>query len=253
MSFDEKESLSDRLKKELDKKEPDRDTVIQILKDVKKEESGAEQTDPVLERYNKRPQKERKANTSSVWWKRGAVAAAVCLVVLASVPNVFGSESIFTMIGKWTKEIFSFGQPQEKEFVYQTDHPGLQELYDEVAELNLSRNVVPTWIPEDAVLDQLNTQNTPKGTAIFAGFTYIDNYIGIKVKEFDNNTSSEYQKGEEDAILYEKAGVKHYIVENNGEWSAAWVVDDVECAISVKDKEILHRILESIYLLEEWQ
>lgn len=251
MSFDEKESLRDRLKKELDKKEPDRDTVIQILKDVKKEESGAEQTDPVLERYNKRPQKENKANISSVWWKRGAVAAAVCLVVLASVPNVFGSESIFTMIGKWTKEIFSFGEPKEKEFVYQTDHPGLQQLYDEVAKLDLSRNVVPTWIPEEAVLDQLNTQNTPKGTAIFAGFSYADSHIGIKVKELEEDTSSEYQKGEENAILYETEGIKHYILENEGEWAAVWVVDNAECTISTNNKEIVYEILESIYLMEE--
>ncbi len=250
MEFDKKENLIDRLKQELDKKSPERDTVIQILKDIKKEESGGEQTDPVLEKYKKKQQRE-KTKTSSAWWKRVAVAAVVCLIVLASVPNVFGRESIFTRIGRWTKEIFSFGEPQEKEFVFQTDHPGLQELYDAVAELDLSRNVVPTWIPEDAVLDQLNTQNTPNGTAIFAGFTCADDYIGIKIEMLDNDASSEYQKGEEDAILYEKAGVKHYIVTNNKRWTVAWIVDNAECTISVNNKENMYSILKSIYSLEE--
>ncbi len=250
MSFDEKESLSDRLKKELDKKEPDRDTVIQILKAVKKEESGGEQTDPVLERYGKKPQKEEKSNRSSVW-KRVAVAAVVCLVLLSSIPNVFGSESIFTMIGQWTKEIFSFGKPSDKEFVYQTDHPGLQELYDEVAKLDLNRNVVPTWLPEDAELKQLDTQYAPNGATIFAGFSYTDGYVGIKIKTFDKDAASEYQKGAENAILYERADVKHYILENNGEWAATWIEGNAECVISIKDKDILYKMMDSIYFLGE--
>ena len=246
MSFDEKESLSDRLKKELDKKEPDRDTVIQILKEVKKEESGEEQTDPVLERYGKKPQKQ---NRSSVW-KRLAVAAAICLIVLSSVPNVFGSESIFTMIGQWTKEIFSFGEIKEKEFIYHTDHPGLQELYDAVAELGLSKNVVPTWIPEEAALNELYTQSMPNGTAIFAGFFIDNDYIGIAIYASKDPSYAEYQKGNEDAVLYERAGIKHYILENDGEWAAAWVIDNAECTISVKNKEVLYKILEYIYLSE---
>ena len=250
MKFDEKESLSDRLKMELDKKEPDRDTVIQILKEVKKEETGGEQTDPVLERYGKKPQKEEKPNRSS-GWKRVAVAAVVCLVLLSSVPNVFGSESIFTMIGQWTKEIFSFGKPSDKEFVYQTDHPGLQKLYDEVAKLELSRNVVPTWIPEDAVLKQLDVQNAPNGTTIFAGFSCADGYVGFQFCVFNKMQDAEYQKGQDNAILYERAEIKHYIVENKEDWTTAWVVDNTECMIYTPDEEIIYKMLESIYSLEE--
>lgn len=248
MSFDEKESLRDRLRKELDKKEPDRDTVIQILKEVKKEETGGAQTDPVLERYGKKPQNRTK--TSSVW-KRVAVAAAVCLVVLASVPNVFGSESVFTMIGQWTKEIFSFGKPSDKEFVYQTDHPGLQELYDTIAELDLKRNVVPTWIPEDAVLEQMDTQTMPNGTTVFAGFSYTDGYIGIEFYIFDEAPDTEYQKGKEDAILYERSDIRHYIMSNKERWTAVWVVENAECTISVNNKEVLYKIIKSIYSLGE--
>lgn len=248
MSFDEKESLSDRLKMELDKKEPDRSTVIQILKEIKKEETGGEQTDPVLEMYGKKPQKEEKPNITSVW-KRVAVAAVICLVVLASVPNVFGSESIFTMIGQWTKEIFSFGKPSDKEFVYQTDHPGLQELYDEVAKLELGRNVVPTWIPEDAELKQLDTQYAPNGATIFAGFSYTDGYIGFQFCVYDELPDTEYQKGQENAILYERAEIKHYIMENKEKWTAAWVVGNAECTISVNNKEVLYKIIKSIYSL----
>ena len=250
MSSDEKESLSDRLKKELDRKEPDRDTVIQILKEVKKEETGGKQTDPVLERYGKKPQKEEKPQRSSVW-KRLAVAAAVCLIVLASVPNVFGCESIFTMIGQWTKDIFSFGEIKEKEFVYKTDHPGLQELYDTVAELDLSRNVVPTWIPEDAVLYEVNTQTMPNGTTIFAGFSKNNDYIGVQIYVSKEPLNVEYQKGRKDAILYEKAGVKHYILENEERWTAAWIIDNTECMIYANSKDVVYKMLKSIYSLEE--
>lgn len=247
MNFDEKESLSNRLEKELDKKEPDRDTVIQILKEVKKEESGEEQTDPVLERYGKKPQKQNRSSA----WKRLAVAAAVCLLVLASVPNVFGSESIFTMIGQWTKDIFSFGDPSNEEFVYHTDHPGLQELYDMVADLDLSRNVVPTWIPEDAVTKQIYTKTTPDGTLVYAGFMVDDSYIGFELYVFNELPDTEYQKDNKDAILYEIAGVKHYIITNGERWTATWIVDKAECTISADNEEILYKILESIYSLEE--
>ena len=250
MSFDKKESLSDRLKKELDKKEPDRDTVIHILKEIKKEESGAEQTDPILEKYGKKQQKEDKPNRSSPW-KRLAVAAVVCLLVLASVPKVFGSESIFTMIGQWTKEIFSFGEIKEKEFIYHTDHPGLQELYDEVAKLELSRNVVPTWSPEDTTLCEVNTQTMPNGTTIFAGFSKNDDYIGIQVYVSKEPLNAEYQKGGEDAILYEREGIKHYIFKNEERWTVAWIVDNTECMLYATNEKVMYKILESIYSLEE--
>ena len=250
MEFDKKENLSDRLKQELDKKSPERDTVIQILKDIKKEESGGDQTDPVLEKYKKKPQRE-KTNISSAWWKRVAVAAIVCLIVLASVPNVFGSESIFTRIGQWTKEIFSFGEIKEKEFVYQTNHPGLQELYDTVAELDLSRNVVPTWIPEDAVLNRIYTKETPVGTMVYASFVYNGNHIGFDVYVYNDAPDTEYQKSEEDIVVYESEGIKHYIVENNEKWTAAWSVDNVECTMDAKDKDVLYEMLRSIYDYQE--
>lgn len=240
-------TLKDRLKEALDKKEPDRETVMQLLAEMKKEELSQGNGDILLGGHKGTP-----AKAHPVGWKRAAIAAVVALVLILSVPRAFGSKGIFSAVGKWTREIFSFGDNKEKEFVFKTDRPELQELYDIVAEYNLSKNVVPTWIPDDAVLNDMHTQVMPNGIIIFAAFLGADdNYIGIQINVREDPADTEYQKSDGDAILYDRSDIKHYIMANDQKWTAVWTVDNAECTTSANNKEVLYQMLDSIYSLEE--
>ena len=244
-------TLKECLKEELQKKAPDRSRVLQLLEEMKQEELSRDSGNILLrgqERAPERTQRKRKP----VQWKRAAIAAAVALVLLMCVPSALGCKGIFSAVGRWTKEIFSFGDNRETSFVFQTDRPELQELYDLVAEFDLSKNVVPTWIPDDAVLDKMTVEKIPDGTVIYAGFIRADgSYVVIKIKIREALSVAEYQKNEDDAILYDRADIKHYIMSNDQKWTAAWSVKNMECTISVNSKVLLFQMLDSIYSLEE--
>ena len=37
---------------------------------------------------------------------------------------------------------------EQPEYVFETDHPGLQQIYDAVVEMGVTEPVVPMWVPE---------------------------------------------------------------------------------------------------------
>ena len=172
------------------------------------------------------------------------------VLLLTAVPHALGVEGVFTRIGNWTKEIFSFGKLPEREFVYQTDHPGLQELYDTVTALGVERNVVPTWIPEGYQLEQLATSSKFENTTVIASFKYSKNQIVFNVILCDVIKNTEYHKNAEDVEVYEENGIKHYLMENNETWTVVWGIDNVECSMSAPNKEDLFKMISSMYCLE---
>lgn len=243
------DQLKNTVEKEIKKSSPDRSTVMKCLQELKRRDADGE-PDKVLDSWEKSQQPEAKTAYRG-WGRIVAAAAVVAVLLLAVVPQALGAESIFTKIGNWTKEIFSFGEIQEKEFVYQTDHPGLQELYDTVTSLGVEKNVVPTWLPEGYELNQLLTQTHFDSTTVFASYVKGEKYITINIKIFETNRNFEYQKNATDAALYEKSEIKHYIVENDETWTAAWIIEKTECSISVDAQDDLYKMIASIYKVRE--
>lgn len=242
MSIDQ---LKDTMEQELQKPAPDRSTIMECLQELKRREPEGTH-DKVLEAWEASQQP--KARLTAKGWRRIIAAAAIVVVVLlATIPNVCGEENVIQLIGRWTDNIFSFGEIHEHEFVYQTDHPGLQELYDTVTALGAERNVVPTWLPNGYKLEQLETQKQPECITVFAIFVDAEHQILINVMAFTSTPNTEYQKGSETVELFEQNGIKHYIVKNDETWTAAWVVENMECSMSAHDKETLCKMISSIY------
>ena len=90
---------------------------------------------------------------SRVWQKRFAMAAAVLCLVLLVFPIASGTPFIQKLVAKWNEDFFWIetpGTPVElpEDYAFQTDNPGLQQLYDAVTELGITAPVVPMWLPE---------------------------------------------------------------------------------------------------------
>ena len=247
---------------ELDSESTDRDTVLQILSILKDRDSTEQADCPVdaedawdkyLKDRNKtmrdvpvvRPKPRR-------WLGLVAAAVTVVFVLLMTVPQAVGADSIFDIIGRWTKNLFGFSHSSSnaptEEYVFQTDNPGLQQIYDAVAGLGVTQPVVPTWVREGFELSEFRVLEQRMSAKIYAQMNNGDKYIIVTFEVYGNSASNKYPKDEVSADIYEPADIKHYIMSNEGHWSSMWNNENAECMIATNDcEEVLYDILDSIY------
>ena len=112
-------------------------------------------------------------------------AASVLLVLftlLAIMPQDAKAMNFFERFIAWTEDVFSLISPvesrqQENAYVFQTENPGLQEVYDKVMELGVTVPVVPMWIPEGYELTECKVTETPTEAYLFASFLLNENEL----------------------------------------------------------------------------
>jgi len=251
-------NLEALLRAELDKAVPDDQNVLTILHIL--EDREAEQTlemtlseRKAFEFYKQRVSSRRKKR---IFFPRLlSVAASVVLILgilFALVPQQAEAETFWEMLQRWSSTVVEFLSREErlvdKGYSFKTDNPGLQQVYDAVAELGVTDPVVPMWIPEGFELDELNTIETPMLKGIFAGFINGENEIAFKMDLFDGEPAHQYYKDDSHNESYEKNGTIFHITKNIDEWVVVWTIDNVECSIFIDCQEdTLRRILESIY------
>lgn len=181
----------------------------------------------------------------------------VILTLMALFPQKAEASNFFQRIITWTEDVFSFINPSEKlvheeEYVFQTDNPGLQEVYDTVVELGITDPVVPMWLPEEYTLGECKMTVTPTKKYLTATFSNGRLYAVYQLKFSSDNVSSAYYKDGEIILEIEKRGIMHTILRNQDLLFAAWNVDNIECSICIDcPEDALIRILESIYTMED--
>ena len=239
--------LKARLKSELALESPNRNTINAIVAEMEERDPVKDIPVEVVVRWNEiKASRERKAKRIFLSWK-SAVAALITVVLLGLIPGALGAGNIFVTMGQWTKDIFSFGGTTSEEFSFCTDHPGLQEMYNTITELGVTQKVVPAWLPDGYDLEDITQQLTPRGTNVYAIFADEDSRIQFKINICNEIRDIAYQKNEDQVELREYEGITTYIVVNKENCCAMWQTENVECAIYADTKEIIYKILESIY------
>ena len=135
--------LDDMLQKELQKEHPDENVVQPILKVLEDREKGypveiTETARAAWDQFKENTEKTKPKKSSHKWFVRvAAVAAIVCIVALA-IPQQAEAGSLFDRLLHWTGRVLQFIDPDsdpgdlDTKFVFETDNPGLQQLYDKV-------------------------------------------------------------------------------------------------------------------------
>ena len=170
------QELEKMLRTELERDKPNRETVLQILDILETRDSGSSVGSemPVHARH--------KESGAGRWIKRLTAAVAIILVFAFAAPPVFGTENIVELVGGWTQDLFALfrsdspGQLQT-EYVYKTSNPDLQKIYDAAVENGITQRVVPTWVPEECVLEELEIADAPEGINLYAYFSGNNDYI----------------------------------------------------------------------------
>ena len=254
------EQLDELLQKELQKERPDENVVLPILHALRHKELDhpviVENKDTgAWEEYQKhiiatdRP-------TRGNWRRRlpkVIAAAAAAAVIVCAIPFVGQANGALDILYRITDSFVEFFRPgggntnSAGVYVFETDHPGLQQVYDAVVELGVTDSVVPMWLPEGYVLAELEELPAPGGVRLCAKFIKEEKSIFIQYKIAADASLSLYEK-KDGVTFYEVNDQKHLIYENVNNCGAVWALEDVECMISAElETDDLYKMITSIY------
>lgn len=257
---------SDRLRALLDaeteKAVPDDDIVLAILHILEDRESedllpASTKEEAAWKLYRKRVRARKWKQPRR--WTGLANAAALLLVVgllFTVVPQEAGAESLWDVLVRWTHNAVDFLNPTENKikspFVFETDNPAMQQIYDEAVKMGIEQPLIPTWFPEEYVLDKIEILNSPKENCIFVRLISDPEVAIFQVCITEKDILHGYFGEEEWYQQFEREGAKYKTIRNNDRWTAVWIIDNkIEYSVALDcQEETLLRILDSIYVME---
>lgn len=256
--------LDRHLQEELAKEATDADLVRQVANVLRNREQGTSmevtpEMQAVLDQFESRNR--RKVESEKLvhrnWVPRAAAALVAVIIAAVFMLSVLPVEaqggSWWDRLTQWTGEVFEFishrnAAKQRPEYEFSTNHPGLQDVYDAVVELGVTDPVVPMWLPEGYVLEEIKVTPYEIKTSIYARFSCRGKFITYTVDVYGAEEWCEYNIDEKEAKEYENAGVTHYIMQNNEVCVAVWTKKNVECSLTINGPaELMHELLRSIY------
>lgn len=202
---------------------------------------------------------DRRKPTARNWVMRaGSMAATFAIVctMLFLLPAEAHAETFWEKLARWTDSVVEFLSPRDAKYehsnyTFQTDNPGLQEVYDAVVELGVTEPVVPMWLPDGYELKVCKPITTDSKKNITSCFSDGTNDVVISINVHKGNVWHEYHKDEEKMSEYESNSVIHTIIRNLDKQVVLWGEENLECSLSlVCQDDILYRIIDSIYALE---
>lgn len=255
------EELDRILQAELEKKYPNEEVVLPVLRILEDRERDypVEQTPEVLPLLDKLS--EHKPSTKQIpsrckcrWISAIAAVAAVACIVVMALPRTVGAESIFDVLFRWTSEAFEFFTPERDaknppvEYLFETDNSGLQQLYNKVTELGVTEPVVPMWLPEGFELVNLKVNSLLndgyKVNAVFRG----NGKSIVVIYTISRDVITKFEKEETAVEVLDAGNISHFIMDNDKNLSANWTIEGVECSIVTDlSKENLYNMIKSIY------
>lgn len=255
--------LDEMLWEELSKESADEElvgTILQVLEE--RERDYPVEITPQIEAAWEKYQRQMKVPVTKPAKRsngilRIAAVLAVVVLLFAAVPQKAEAETFFERLVRWTDSFFALLSPDDaksgsEEYVFKTDHPGLQQVYDALAELGVTEPVVPMWIPEEYKLVDCKVLELPSGKCVSVEFSDGTKNLCFYVDIHTENISKKYYKDEAYVNEIELDGTVHNIMRNNDVWTVVWTRDNLECSLAIDCQEdILNRILKSIYTMED--
>lgn len=251
--------LSRLIRRETEKETPDDTLVLAALHLLEEREPEDIPVTPreaaALKRYSSRVR--RRQHRSFLYPKTAAKAASLLLaagLLLGTfLPRQAQADRFWNKVTRWTGDFFAYFQSEEDEFSFktyrfQTDNPGLQQVYDAVVEMGITDPVVPMWIPEGYELVECIKKSGPLKQYVYSRFLDGENECTLKINLFLQPETSHYFEDGERIDTLEKNGTAYDIFLNKGTYTIAWTRNNIECAFTIDcPEEILYDIIMSIY------
>lgn len=191
------------------------------------------------------------------WMLKVAAIVLVLGILFFALPGAAQANDISEVLSWWSDGVFQLfapgSQPNTHTYVYETDHPGLQQIYDTVTELGITDPIVPRWVPDGFELAEQHCYPTLGSNLIHAHFSKKDSNIlfTIIIHESPNNPL-QYEKDIENTQIWDFADKEHFVLSNNDNQIVTWYMNGIECSL-VADcpEEDVYKIIKSIYTSED--
>lgn len=186
------------------------------------------------------------------WMLKVASVALVLGILFYSIPGAVRADPVSDVLGWWLDSVFQFITPGERplvqEYVFETDHPGLQQIYDAVRKMGITEQIVPRKLSGDYILLELKTLQFMGDESIHAHLVSEDKELMFTIIIHDEADVMQHEKDEENVSVWELAGVEHYVISNKEDLIITWIVDKIECTISTNcPEEEIYQFIQSIY------
>lgn len=159
-------------------------------------------------------------------WRNFASIAAVFVIFMFGgtlTAYAFGYD-LFAAVARWNDEHFWI----EKQL-------NTAEITDILSDYSDVEHLVPKWLPDAYEFENVSIVQYPNGRIIRSSFVQNVNneklHISINYKQDLDNVQTIYEKTDDDAIIYDKGGVEHYIIQNSTNLTIVWLSNDLECSI----------------------
>lgn len=201
----------------------------------------------------KKPKPKLKPKRSPLRWI--PIAAVLTIMLMTLAPQAFGVESLFTIFGQWTEDVFYFvrygSMPEETEeapAIYMSENEGLMKLWGVLEEYGATNVDLPTWIPEEFNFVKIEESQSRDGTYLANGiFQNEDKLLIIEVKVLPPSKNFSYEKDNNNVEIYEVREKKYYIMQNIESIVCSWGNANWDCMMTgMTSKDNIYKIIDSI-------
>lgn len=254
--------LEAMLRAELERKPPDDEKVLLLLHILEARETDlplrlSTREEDAWQRYKQKVMNRKGKKRLPIRWLSMAASVVLIVAVLFSVvPQQAQAESFWEMLQKMTSTVMGYFDRDDRfgkmDYVYQTDNPSLQQVYNAIVDLGVAEPVVPMWLPENYRLNEFIPLDSPMTNGIYVSFFNGNDEIVFKLNIYDGEPAHQYYKDDTHYESHEREGTTYHITRNDKRWVAIWEKENVECSITLDcTEDTLWRILESIYVTED--
>lgn len=190
------------------------------------------------------------------WMLKVASVVLVLGILFFSLPTAVDANTIPEVLTWWSDSLFQFfrpgSRPNIEEYVYKTDHPGLQEIYDAVTGAGITAPIVPSQLSDEFKLKELHVFQLEEDISIHSRLANDRNEILFTANTCSEQSMFQHEKKAENIPVWNIAGIDHYVISNNQTLIVTWVTENIECSISADcPEEDVYSLICSIYTSED--
>ena len=180
----------------------------------------------------------------------------MAVALFAVVPQDVQADGFVGVLSRWKSDLLEFIIPGEirveQETAYQTDHPGLQQVYDTAVAQGIEEPAIPEWMLEEYTLVQQKVVENPKVKRITLLFSDAENTAVFEIKKYEKDVYRQFFRDDTYSEVFEVHSIAVDITSNQEKWVAVWQKENVEYSFTVDcQEETLKKVLSSIYVTEE--